>query len=1374
MKNLTALCLIILTISSSELYGQSFECNSNLYQVVDGNHLKVLNPATGNYETVGISSTRYNGAGYNSEDGYIYGIGSGTTLVKVDNTGEATDLGAISDFSALSYSGDFDLQGNWYSFKKSSGLWIMNKIDVSVLPPVAEEFEVTKIDGVVNPSSTADMSFNTISNKFYGMTGGVIIEFDPFNKTVKGLADYSDIADNEGYGAAWSDQTGKTYFFNNNTGNIYRAEFNMDGDVLSFAFISTSSPNGSNDGMSCPMAQAPVFPEICDNGLDDDGDGLTDCEDPDCTASESCGISGVMYSSTFVCIESIGTYHAFFTNNSSFTNTIEVTETLPQGFVFLQDTLEFDAGGFSDFVNQPQEGAEGTINWGSITLEGKETVRISYDVTLNETSENGSQQNEIRLVLGNERTNFYPTMLSAEVLVGECPTANTFDCEPAFYQVYKKKGKNQPNVFGKLNPITGDYDAIAMASDYANGLGYDINTGLVYGASGNRFIQMDEDGLVLDQGISFDKKVYRGDINNNSEWFGAIGGDLIKIDVSNTPNIVDKYIGQALPGWDMSFNNDGHFYAIHNQSLYQFNTNTNTKVTLGVISGFNIPENGGYGAQWAGSDGFLYASHNLTGKILRVNVTTREARVVAYSTDGLSKNDGFSCPSTIPIVFEFDYGDNSRLPSSRILAYKQDVNSDDVPDFSTFWLGSTVNFDEYDLSNNEATGDLDDGFTLSTEISGGKLSAVIGLNTNMDGTGHYLLGFDWNDNGEFDQVLSDSAYLTTANTVLKEINVPTDFEDGSINVRIIVSEKSLNVTDISGDILDMGEVEDYRYLITTPCVNCDVTTGANGGLESNGALANAIAKRNYSRVKNNENRHLRKNQLKFDQKYQMSRFVGEHNMANYFPESGSTGKEEATISSPDDLIQITNAKEVFAIDYYLDNKRIAASLLMSTENEVYNHSKNVCDRLNGKSIQDVQLINIHGVSVIFAQIRNEDGAIEYSSWFSAKSIENSYEVFSLWNVDSYTPGQYLNFQVWSSSPKEIFHILEYVFDQLESEKVLKSNQSIQQLPKVIVKSGYYVNGELRLTLINKNKSTSVAIEANIRRTEQSLMKNELFQVNLNGAHEQEVTIETGLLFDAGISLKLDNATAYDALYLADGAWGADYNATNSNINQFNILESEKSDQEDVYSVERSFEITGTSNDVVNVFRNIKTGEKSLSLDTYSTISFDIKNDQPIEVTLVEKGLSNWGNRLKLQLPINTNKKTAVLKLTDFIGIQENEKLNVQTIVFSYINQSGVNESFEFSVDRIQFGNAIILSNEESVYDEIGFVLYPNPAANYVKIKSNYAGLVKIVDMTGHVLIEVKTSNSDDEIEIPLELNIGLYAVILISSERTFTKLMQVK
>ncbi|MEM6831161.1 MAG: hypothetical protein AAF551_11660 [Bacteroidota bacterium] len=274
--------------------GQTFTCDSSLYQVVNGQDLKVLDPSTGVYQTIGSSSITYNGAGFNYEDGYLYGIGSGTVLVRIDNTGEATNLGAISGFSAISYSGDLDTLGNWYSFRLAGGNWIMNTIDVSSAPPVAVEQSVTVLSGAATARNTNDIAYNSVSNKFYGMHAGIMVEYDPFNRTVKGIADYSATVDGGGYGAVWSDVNGNTYFFNNGTGNIYRASFDGAGNILSFAFVATSAPNGSNDGMSCPLAAPPVFPEVCGNGIDDDGDGLIDCDDPDCTATETCGVSGVI------------------------------------------------------------------------------------------------------------------------------------------------------------------------------------------------------------------------------------------------------------------------------------------------------------------------------------------------------------------------------------------------------------------------------------------------------------------------------------------------------------------------------------------------------------------------------------------------------------------------------------------------------------------------------------------------------------------------------------------------------------------------------------------------------------------------------------------------------------------------------------------------------------------------------------------------------------------------------------------------------------------------------------------------------------------------------------------------------------------------
>lgn len=1374
VNNLKSTLISILLLTSFLSKSQSFDCNSDLYQVVNGNELKVLIPATGIYQSVGVSSISYNGAGFNSEDGYIYGIGDGTKLVRVNNVGQATDLGSISGFSAISYSGDFDLNGNWHSFKKTGAGWIMNKIDVSDLPARAEEYTITELSGAATPSNTADMAFNAITNKFYGMSSGILTEFDPFNRTVKAIADYSNQTDKGGFGAAWSDEDGNTYFFNNGSGKIYRAAFSVQGDILSFAFISTSQPNGSNDGMGCALAQAPVFPEICDNGLDDDGDGLVDCEDPDCTASETCGVSGVIYGSTYACTESIATYHTFFTNNSNLTNTVTITEQLPDGFVFVQDSLSFDAGGSSSFVFQPVEGNEGTLKWGPITLKGKETVKISYDIIINEAAESGSQFNQVTAELDREGTQVYPTALSTEILVGDCPAPNTYTCEPAFYQVYKKKGKKQPNVFGKLDPITGDYDAIAIASDFANGLGYDINSGLVYGASGNRFVQLDQDGIVIDQGIRFNRKVYRGDINQDSEWYGVDGSDMVKIDVSGTPTVIATYVGQGLQGWDIAYNNDGHFYSVHNTSLYQFNTETNSKNFIAELSGSSIPTSGGYGAQWTGSDDYLYASHNTSGKIIRVDVITGEARVVSLSTDGLSLNDGFSCPTEIPVVFEFDYGDNNRLPQSKILAYRQDINFDDVPDFSSFWFGNTVNYDLTNPGNANADGDLDDGLTLSTEIDNGSLSAVIGLNTNIEGTAHYLLGVDWDDNGTFDEILNESIAMSTARTIIKDINVPDGYEGGFINLRIIISEDELSNSNISGEVLLMGEVEDYRFEIILPCTgaNCEVSTGANGGLESNGSLSDAIAKRNYSRAKNSFKGNLKRNQLRIND-FKAARTTSQTS-SNYFPELGYYGTEEARVSTPEDLVEITNAESVFAMDYYIKDSRVAASLFLNTANQVYNHSKNVCDRLNGKSIEEARVVNLDGIKVVYAKIKSESGAIEYSAWFSAKDNGYDYEVYSLWNIDNYPVGKYLNFQAWSSSPAQVFHILKYALAQLRSEKELRGNRSTQQLPGVFVKSGQYQNGQLILSIINNSQVNAIEVETNLRATEQADLENRLFPIPLTGDIEQEITINTGYLFDAGISVKVADQEAYDALYLADGAWGTDFNSSLSTVEVFQIEQVDKALQQGEYFIERNFTLSAESRDVINVFRNIKAGEKALNINAYSTLSFEIQNNTPIEVVLVEKGLNDWEERLKVTIPIHKKASNVVLDLKKFnLEIME----EVQTIVFSYLNTSGGKDQVEFSVSNLTFGNQTALGSQNDLSEAVSLSIYPNPTTDYIKVNSSDLttnGKLTIVDLSGKVVLTREVKATDLNTKIDLSLSTGMYQAIFETKKGLSNQLLKVK
>ena len=71
--------------------------------------------------------------------------------------------------------------------------------------------------------------------------------------------------------------------------------------LLTLALVGCSGGGGGSG--SAPAGPPPPPPplggdEICDNGIDDDLDGLVDCDDPDCYADVDCALSSVHVATT--------------------------------------------------------------------------------------------------------------------------------------------------------------------------------------------------------------------------------------------------------------------------------------------------------------------------------------------------------------------------------------------------------------------------------------------------------------------------------------------------------------------------------------------------------------------------------------------------------------------------------------------------------------------------------------------------------------------------------------------------------------------------------------------------------------------------------------------------------------------------------------------------------------------------------------------------------------------------------------------------------------------------------------------------------------------------------------------------------------------
>lgn len=134
----------------------------------------------------------------------------------------------------------------------------------------------------------------------------------------------------------------------------------------------------------------------------------------------------------------------------------------------------------------------------------------------------------------------------------------------------------------------------------------------------------------------------------------------------------------------------------------------------------------------------------------------------------------------------------------------------------------------------------------------------------------------------------------------------------------------------------------------------DVTSAYDGGLESNGKLANLIAKRNFHREKAGSQLNIRKYQSKFEKKNVLvAKGVNPSSIETFLPETGMYGSEKVYVSTPNDLLGITNAEEVFSVDLYNGDNRVSAVLATATKEDVYDHSKEICDRLNNASLEDI-------------------------------------------------------------------------------------------------------------------------------------------------------------------------------------------------------------------------------------------------------------------------------------------------------------------------------------------------------------------------------------------------------------------------------------
>lgn len=551
----------------------------------------------------------------------------------------------------------------------------------------------------------------------------------------------------------------------------------------------------------------------------------------------------------------------------------------------------------------------------------------------------------------------------------------------------------------------------------------------------------------------------------------------------------------------------------------------------------------------------------------------------------------------------------------------------------------------------------------------------------------------------------------------------------------------------------------------------DVTSGNDGGLESNGDLASLIAKRNFKRKQQGTINNIKTNQIAYNQNISFSarNATSSLSLEDYLPNTGMFGTETAFVSSPEDLIDVTNANEIFSIDFYEADKRVSAVLATATEGSIYDHSKVICDRLNNSSLEDVRTVIVRGHQVISSKIKRATGETEYTLSFSVKLGDASNQLFSFWNITQYPEGNYYNFQIWGGSFSQVFSISNHIIDTLTNEKPLTSETLNDVTPSVFVKSGYYSNGDITLNIINKINAESITFNGSIAATEVSDRHTLSQQIALSGDWNESINVPIGTLFDIGFSISTSQSSQQDALYLADGPWGVDFLEDYATVENFYVDNQEIDYSGNIYEIERQPSVSGLVKGNVNLFRHLLPGDQTLEVTDYETLQFNIINNEPVELILMSENLIDWDNRLRYTIPANQEETFYSISLNDFLDANGNSSViqDVKTIVFSVIGDYITYVPFSLEINNLAFGIQETLSIPENVLTTQSLKNYPNPFKTITTIElpstsMQYAD-IKVIDMLGRVVDEqhIKITSSSKEITYTVpRLTQGLYKYIL--------------
>lgn len=574
------------------------------------------------------------------------------------------------------------------------------------------------------------------------------------------------------------------------------------------------------------------------------------------------------------------------------------------------------------------------------------------------------------------------------------------------------------------------------------------------------------------------------------------------------------------------------------------------------------------------------------------------------------------------------------------------------------------------------------------------------------------------------------------------------------------------------------------YQQVTANITCNATSpGAGGGVESSYDMATALLQR-HIKILNGETSLMVSNQNDiFPITYPLNSVVP---MSGPFNTSG-------TVVTPFDILGISNATSAYAVDYkYGANGQRVGTIFSTTSNapSIYSHSKVVCDRLSGSTLNNIEIINIGGNKEFYvAQLSNyKNHTVDYSISFSVYETPTGLQVDNKWTIPEYTAPagttNIYNFQCWGANREMAIELVNKVLARYEALNTVKYSTTPLKNPDVYMKGAKYTNdGKITFTFKNTTANTLNVPFTFVITSQQGAAPTTVNQ-NISIPEGDYSYTFTSLGYVSSVSVTMTNSTNFkDAAFVGGGVYGG-FSGPLSTVSNFSNLIVSGTPTVPVNSLvfTGGARLQGSLNDKLYISRSLDASFGGVNLNNSSKLKFEAQGQGTMAVYL-EALVNGVYQYPYVNVPINSTFTTKEIALNQFLINGAPVDLSSVTAVTFQIDK-GRNPSLSSADFSIR--NTVIIANSVGIGQSGATVKdfslsqnYPNPFNPVTTIsfsipKNEFVNL-RVFDVLGKevaVLVnETKSSGVYEAVFDASRLSSGVYFYKLETSSFTDVKRM---